>query len=274
MLRISVDVNPEAPNLNEITAAIRLLQGFITGKRDYPAVPDVLAIEDNPDAGLDPNEVFGEAAGALTNGPSADAAFGQPAGFTPPPAAAPIQTQAATSTPAGTNPNLDSEGLPWDGRIHAETKTRLKGDDTWKLKRGIEPATVEHVKAELRALMAVPGAASFTPPAPPAAPVQAPPPPPAPPAPAPSASPSVAAVSATAPTPNANGCAAPAAAVTTFVQLVGKWAPLLNTGRITQDEVRQACVTYGVPDLPLLSARPDLVPMVDAHLSSVLASKD
>lgn len=50
---------------------------------------------------------------------------------------------------------LDSEGLPWDVRIHASSKTFLAKTDAWKLKRGVAPAFVEQVKAELRAAQAV-----------------------------------------------------------------------------------------------------------------------
>ena len=54
---------------------------------------------------------------------------------------------------------LDGEGLPWDGRIHASTKTLRQSDNTWKLKKGADPALVETVKAELRGCMAAPAPA-------------------------------------------------------------------------------------------------------------------
>jgi len=44
--------------------------------------------------------------------------------------------------------DLDSENLPWDKRIHTAAKTQTK-QGTWKLKRGVDPALVQQVKAEL-----------------------------------------------------------------------------------------------------------------------------
>ena len=44
---------------------------------------------------------------------------------------------------------LDTAGLPWDVRIHASTKTKVK-DGTWKSKRGLDETTKQSVIAELR----------------------------------------------------------------------------------------------------------------------------
>lgn len=57
---------------------------------------------------------------------------------------------------------LDSEGLPWDKRIHASTKTKI-ASGTWKLARGVDASVVEAVKAELRGLMSVPVTGSVIP---------------------------------------------------------------------------------------------------------------
>lgn len=56
--------------------------------------------------------------------------------------------------PAGVE--VDSEGLPWDSRIHAKSKAKLKKDNTWKLARGVEKGLVDKVKNELRAAMNTP----------------------------------------------------------------------------------------------------------------------
>jgi hypothetical protein len=50
---------------------------------------------------------------------------------------------------------LDSRGLPHDLRIHAATASKKK-DDTWTYKRGVDPALISAVEAELRAVMAAP----------------------------------------------------------------------------------------------------------------------
>lgn len=55
---------------------------------------------------------------------------------------------AGFTTPVGAE--LDPRGYPWDGRIHASTKTRMKADNTWKKAKGVAEATVEAVEAELR----------------------------------------------------------------------------------------------------------------------------
>ena len=53
--------------------------------------------------------------------------------------------------PANVNaPNVDASGLPWDARIHSEKKTMGK-DNTWRKRRGVDPALVTSVENELRA---------------------------------------------------------------------------------------------------------------------------
>lgn len=47
-----------------------------------------------------------------------------------------------------TPPATDKNGLPWDERIHAGTKS-LNTDGTWKKRRGVDDATVAAVTAEL-----------------------------------------------------------------------------------------------------------------------------
>lgn len=44
----------------------------------------------------------------------------------------------------------DSDGLPWDARIHTSKKTKCK-DETWKLMKGVDKNLVAQVKNELRA---------------------------------------------------------------------------------------------------------------------------
>jgi hypothetical protein len=73
-----------------------------------------------------------------------------------PMAPAPITRTAPAPTPvpptSGGTASVDSEGTPWDARIHASTKTTMKSDGTWKLKKGVDKGYVEQVKAELRLL--------------------------------------------------------------------------------------------------------------------------
>lgn len=61
---------------------------------------------------------------------------------------------AAEQAPAGVD--VDVDGLPWDERIHASTKTKT-ADGRWKKKRGVSDDVKAQVENELHALMAIPG---------------------------------------------------------------------------------------------------------------------
>ena len=65
-------------------------------------------------------------------------------------------TQAATSVPTPqvtpqqiANAELDVDGLPWDARIHAGTKTKTQKKQ-WTRKKGVDDAVFDAVIAELR----------------------------------------------------------------------------------------------------------------------------
>lgn len=69
---------------------------------------------------------------------------------------------------------LDAEGLPWDGRIHAGTKTKTQ-KGIWTQKKGVDEAVRDAVVAELRQQYpAAAPAATVTAPAAPATTVTAP----------------------------------------------------------------------------------------------------
>jgi hypothetical protein len=126
---------------------------------------------------------------------------------------------------------------------------------TWKLKRGVEPAVVDTVKAELRAVMVLPPplasppiiAATITPPVP-------------------SAVPSVPGPSATTATP---ASLFDFSAVATFAQLVGEITKATVAQRVTLAQVTEACKEVGLPGLPLLNSAPHLIPQVAARLHSI-----
>jgi len=56
-------------------------------------------------------------------------------------------TTTVNAAPATTG-DVDAEGIPWDKRIHASSKTK-KADGTWKLRRGVDKDLVGKVKIEL-----------------------------------------------------------------------------------------------------------------------------
>lgn len=131
---------------------------------------------------------------------------------------------------------LDSNGLPWDGRINASTKTQNK-DGTWKRRKGVDDDTYDRVVDELKQTMS----AGKSEPEQPVAPAPAPPPP------APQAQQPVTK------TPN-------------FNDLLAKVTTLRSSGRMNETEYG---VLYRSRDLPNFSAfqqRPDLIPEVMEEL--------
>lgn len=155
---------------------------------------------------------------------------------------------------------LDKAGLPWDGRIHASTKTKTK-PGLWTAKRGVDPALVVTVEAELRQIMAAAPAAPVAPPAPPAAPV------------APVAPPQAPAAPVAPPAPPAAPVAGGADPRQMFVGLVGRTSAAIGAGKVTQDEVTAICAKHGAAALPLLANRLDLVAQVAAEVDALIAAR-
>lgn len=201
----------------------------------------------------------------------------------PPPAnTAPITTTPgvassvapASLTASNSGVDLDAKGMPWDNRIHAESKGKI-ADGTWRKKRNLDPTLLATVEAELRQLMGAPG---VTPLVPTTAPI-APTPPLAPAAPVTanlltaSVSPAVAApLPPDAPQAPVVG-EVPADARAMFVALVGRASAAIQGQKVTQAEVNQCCVDAGVPALPLLANRLDLVAQVAAHIDALIAAR-
>ena len=160
---------------------------------------------------------------------------------------------------------LDKAGLPWDGRIHASTKTKTK-PGLWTAKRGVDPALVVTVEAELRQVMGAapaiaPAAAPMAPPAPPAAPV------------APVAPPQAPAAPVAPPAPPAAPVAGGTDPRQMFVGLVGRTSAAIGAGKVTQDEVTAICAKHGAAALPLLANRLDLVAQVAAEVDALIAAR-
>lgn len=169
---------------------------------------------------------------------------------------------AAPSTPAS-GVDVDKRGLPWDGRIHAGTK-RKNADGSWSAKRGVDPTLVAQVEAELRAVMGAPAAAPLAPAAPASQVAPIVPPPPLPSAPVVGAAPATTAAPNVAPSGDARQ---------QFVGLVGRASTAIQGGKVTQAEVSQCCADAGVPALPLLANRLDLVPQVAAAVDALIAAR-
>ena len=188
----------------------------------------------------------------------------------PPVAGLADTTSTSTTTVNAGSVDVDSEGLPWDGRIHSSNKKKITKDDTWQLRRGIDSAVVEQVKAELRQVMAIPkhdaqiaGGTVSLPmtevPSPDGAPV-----PPAPPAETQGLHPEAGNTvqTAAAGTPQTGASSKPYSEYKLpdlMIALTGK--------RVTVDQVMQAAnmllegdATF--PSLPSIAARQDLIPLI------------
>lgn len=138
--------------------------------------------------------------------------------------------------PPHSDVTVDAAGLPWDARIHSGAKTKL-ANGNWKLLRGVDPALVASVEAELRGdpkpapSAAEPATSTGAPPAPVAPPVS----PPTPPA------------ASAAPKP-----------ITNAAELV---AAVMDK-RFTTDQVNAACRAVGIDNVASLLAKQDKLPEV------------
>ena len=58
-----------------------------------------------------------------------------------------------------------------------------------------------------------------------------------------------------------------------FVALIGRASAALQAGKVTQEEINQVCQASGIPALPLLANRLDLVATVAASIDAIIASR-
>lgn len=154
--------------------------------------------------------------------------------------------------------DLDKDGLPWDARIHSSNKAKV-ADGSWRKKRGLDPAILVTVEAELKQIMGVPYSATQ----PNHVSIQengdspetvfkvAPPPPP----------------------PPAEITSKPVDERQQFVALVGRTTAAISQKKVTQEEVVACCAQFGIPSLPLLINRPDLIAQVAASIDALIASR-
>ena len=213
---------------------VKLLEDFCNYKEIPTIVADDLESQDNTAA-----KAF-ETAKAL----AAAKAFGKTDEETSSSTAEP----AKPASPLGVAPvgvEVDSAGLPWDARIHGAAKKKTKKDELWKKIRGVDPALVETVEAELHAAMAIPAASS-------------------------EASGVTAEVTKVTkkPAPPAETVVTeitPGVAIT-FPELMAKITNGYAGGTLTEAQVTKAVADQGLGSLPLLAARPDFVPAVNIAL--------
>lgn len=165
----------------------------------------------------------------------------------PPPPTDGLAATVASLAAAGVD--LDSDGYPWDHRIHASTKTKI-ANGTWKLKPKTDPALIEQVRGEFRQTAAAP---IDVPPA-----LQAPAPQlgaavePAPQAPAPAAAPAPQAPAAVATGDKPTNPAA------LFAATMKKYSIAETSGKVEQGAALKWCVAAGLPSVAGLMSRLDL----------------
>jgi hypothetical protein len=193
----------------------------------------------------------------------------------PPPSSSNAATAASSTTPppvinaagVGTvaSAEYDSAGMLWDARIHQKAKGKKK-DNTWKLIKGIDPATVQAVTAELAARkgasapVSLPPFGTHKPPlntvsVPPVANVPAPPGMPAPPVSAPVPVP---------PSPAVGG-------VGPYRALIDKITDLTRGNKISPAKVSEICQIHGAPSLMALSTMQGKPSAYDSGLEIVEA---
>jgi len=273
------------------------------GQPHVPAVPEDApappAPENVPAGTMDPAVVFGGAPAnpTLTTATSVTV----PAAPAVPSAGAPA---AEKSEPTQTGPassaatvERDSEGLPWDDRVHSETRKK-NADGTWRYRRNLDKVIKDAVYAELKAAAqvslpqsatGVAGAVPVPAPTPPVSSVGAaadsvPPPPPANTGAVPDAPPppnNVVSLHGAPPVP-VSAEAAPrvpdapqppvvsASPVTGFRDLMTKVNQAMAAGRLSQTQLTQACKDCGVEGIAALVAQPMLVPTLDAKLNAMM----
>jgi hypothetical protein len=138
-------------------------------------------------------------------------------------------------------PNLDKSGLPWDERIHSSTKG-FTGNGLWRRKRGVSDSDYDYVTAQLHQLMNLPD-----------------------------------------PFPSAPAVSVAIPAVTeaidnrkAYIDLVGKCGAAIAAGKLTKEDVNNACATAtgGVAaTLPMLGNRPEFVPSVAQIITTLVESR-
>ena len=177
-----------------------------------------------------------------------------------PPAAIPAPPAAVPAPPAA-DTKLDAQGLPWDGRIPASTKT-FTANGNWKYKKGVAPELIATVEKQWRDVAALPtqGATS-----PPPLPVAA-----AAPIPPVTSMPETAIATSATISPSEAAPVVPAGPPTTFADVVMRVARLQAAGKITREQVEAALSTIGIPSLALIGARADLIPQAWAMIEQMV----
>jgi hypothetical protein len=178
--------------------------------------------------------------------PLTSASLSSAAPIPPPPGSEDDEDDSAAPPPPASGPvMLDSEGLPWDGRIHSSKKT-VNADGSWKARKGFgkETTTYQTIVAEYRKTYP--------------APVKAAPPPP----------PAAAETQAAAPPPP------PPPGGMDFNGLMRKIGPMLQAKTINSADLNSLAAQVGLVTAPDLAAHPEKVADFNMMLDILLVGKN
>lgn len=283
--------DPEVGTFGVDSAILQASPGDTTNAvLQTPAAVPTVGLADNPATGSDASALSTAAAAAFGIAPTSSAALPTlpnvpipPAPPTAPEAAAP-SAPAAPSNPAaaGTStlptpgaplPQVDSDGLPWDARIHASTKGTT-ADGKWRRKAKVDDAVFSAVVAELKAALSAPA----LPPVPPAAAAAVAPTLP------PVQLPSIPAATMTPeqafsqpgvvpPVPPAAGDALTSFDGLTFQVLMEHISKAMERQALQPQDMMDVCTELSLPNPMMLGARPDLVPHFGQKLAARLSAK-
>lgn len=193
--------------------------------------------------GLDPATSRGQNPGGVNDTSGA--------GTAPPPPT----TETTTTTQADNDVVLDAQGLPWDHRIHAGSKTFMKSGprkDCWKYKPGVDKDTlVPEVEAQLKAAQASAPATTTTE----TSEGGAPPPP--------------TGETSEAGESNKVNFELLDPASMTFAHALTEVGQLTTQGLLDETKVKSVIVPKGIAEFFMLDSRPDLLPEVIVGLRAV-----
>jgi hypothetical protein len=169
-MQISFIIDTDTTGSNELTALIALcasLGGRLPNHNPtvaYPVDPELTARQRSWVAQT------GEHVDAMPPPPAAESTEGNDQVSPDAGSASEPTTAASTASAPGAAVELDADGIPWDERIHASTKTKTQAG-VWTKKRKVDEVLYGQIHAELQELHASEGATSGplddTPPPPP-----------------------------------------------------------------------------------------------------------
>ena len=143
---------------------------------------------------------------------------------------APPEAHSVFAPPEISKPSvsLDSQGLPWDFRIHARTKTKNK-DGSWKRLRSVSNKTIDRVESELKVVQQIP-------------PI----------------------IIVPSPTQDIPAPANDFAAIMTMITTA------MTNKTLVRPDIMKVLNSYGIPSIPIIATRPDLIPAIMLSLQELI----